>query len=376
MDKRFSLIIMAAAVIILGVVLISGCTSPTPTATPNATATPTPITSKNFSIVEMNTGEAGSLDPASSDGYDTASQEIVQQVYETPFYYNGSDASIPVPLLATSYDVSADGLTYTIHLRTGVKFHSGDALDANAAKHSLDRLLLVNNQPASNNFLGTIKGYSTYYASNNTQADVDAYLAAGGVTVVDNNTVTIALEHVTPDLIKMLTFDACSIINPNFDRAHGGYNATGQVGTAYLVEHEDGTGPFILDHWTHKQEIGVKRNENYWGTKALPSMVYIRNVDDWNTRLLALQNADADIVQVLQTNAPDVQNDSRFVVETKYGALTTNTIEFNENMYPFNITAVRQANRRVVRLQHVHQLADPRPRPAARRADPAGLAGL
>src|SRR5204863_6086520 len=46
-----------------------------------------------------------------------------------------------VPQLALSHATSADGKTVTINLRPGVKFHDGEALDATAAKYSLDRHL-------------------------------------------------------------------------------------------------------------------------------------------------------------------------------------------------------------------------------------------
>src|SRR6476660_9042332 len=46
-----------------------------------------------------------------------------------------------VPQLALSHETSEDGKTVTIKLRPGVKFHDGEALDATAAKYSLDRHL-------------------------------------------------------------------------------------------------------------------------------------------------------------------------------------------------------------------------------------------
>ena len=340
------LLVMAIALTLI----ISGCTTSSNTSsnntnnkTTNDTGSTTMGAPGNFSVVEMAYGEAASLDPASSDSYDSASQEVIQNVYETLFYFNGSDINTPIPVLATGYNASPDNLVYTITLRPNIKFHSGDPMNATAVKYSLDRLLLVNNGQASSNFLGTVKGYTDYSNSNHTQADVDAYLKAGGVTVLNDTAVQITLEKPNPDFIKMLTFCACSIINPNFDQAHGGYNATGQTGTAYLTEHEDGTGPFILDHWNHKQEVALKRNDNYWGTKALPSMAYIKEVDDWNTRLLAIQNGDADIVNVDQKNAPDVMNDTNLVVESKYGRLYVLTTCYDQRYWPFNDQRVREA---------------------------------
>src|SRR5690606_2628814 len=68
-------------------------------------------------------GEIASLDPARA--YDSASGEIIENVYETLYAYNGGEIAEFVPALATDYSVSADGLHWTFTLRQGVKFHSG-----------------------------------------------------------------------------------------------------------------------------------------------------------------------------------------------------------------------------------------------------------
>src|ERR1044071_8829670 len=48
-----------------------------------------------------------------------------------------------VPQLALSHETSADGKAVTIKLRPGVKFHDGEAFNAEAAKYSLDRHLTM-----------------------------------------------------------------------------------------------------------------------------------------------------------------------------------------------------------------------------------------
>ncbi len=133
--------------------------------------------------------------------------------------YDGSDVSTPVPRLATGYSLSADGLTYTFFLRPNVKFHDGTAFNASSVKYSFDRFFLLDNLPAASNFVGTVKGYTAYNAnhSKTTQADVDAYLAAGGVTVVNETAVKVTLESPNSTFIKMLTFSSMDIIDPAFD---------------------------------------------------------------------------------------------------------------------------------------------------------------
>ena len=68
-------------------------------------------------IVEMSIGDASTIDP--HDAYDSASGDVIEQVYDTLYRYagDGSGNAIIEPRLATGYSVSADGLTYTFDLR-------------------------------------------------------------------------------------------------------------------------------------------------------------------------------------------------------------------------------------------------------------------
>jgi peptide/nickel transport system substrate-binding protein len=325
--------------------LLAGCTSPT-TSPGNATATPVPlpVTTKD-TIVSLEYGTPVSLDFMTDDAYDTASQEIDQALYETLFFYNGSDITTPVPILATGYDLSSDGLVYTFYLRPNVTFHDGTAFNASTVKYSWDRFFLLDNLPAAGNFIGTVKGYANYSAThaNTTQADVDAYLAAGGVKVINDTTVQVTLESPNSNFIKMLTFDAMSIMSPTFDQAHGGFNATAHTANAYMIDHACGTGPFTIDAWVTGQPIVLNRNDKYWREPAKSKKVIIQQADDWNTRFLALQKGEADFITVDAVHAPEVLNTTGNFALAKYPGLLVTPIEFNYAIWPYNIKEVRQA---------------------------------
>ncbi len=87
-------------------------------------------------------GEPQLLDPAID--YETAGSEITQNVYETLVWYDKTDATKVVPVLATALpDVSADGMTYTFNIRPGVTFSNGDPLTPTDVAYSFQRALLL-----------------------------------------------------------------------------------------------------------------------------------------------------------------------------------------------------------------------------------------
>src|SRR5438105_5140536 len=78
------------------------------------------------------------LDPAAQTT--TTASQVVDMMVERLYTLDGNGAS--QPQLASDFPkTSSDGLTYTIPIRTGVKFSDGTAFNAAAAKQGLDRLL-------------------------------------------------------------------------------------------------------------------------------------------------------------------------------------------------------------------------------------------
>src|ERR1700733_11401874 len=85
--------------------------------------------------------ETDTLDPHATGGWST--YQITYQIFEGLVKEDLTKADDVTPTLApglaTSWDISKDGLTYTFHLREGVKFHDGTPFDAAAVKFNFDR---------------------------------------------------------------------------------------------------------------------------------------------------------------------------------------------------------------------------------------------
>ncbi|MDO8563133.1 MAG: ABC transporter substrate-binding protein, partial [Candidatus Limnocylindria bacterium] len=108
--------------------------TPKPSAAPATTAAPAAATGGNFRFGQS--GDIAALDPWNvTDGN---SLLVTRQIFETLVDYEPTGFKI-VPKLATKWEASADGKTWTFTLRDGVKFHDGTAFDAAAVVTNFDR---------------------------------------------------------------------------------------------------------------------------------------------------------------------------------------------------------------------------------------------
>jgi peptide/nickel transport system substrate-binding protein len=300
----------------------------------------TPGVRNPTTFLEASISEAESLDPGYD--YETAGGQVIQQVYETLYYYNRDHADNLTPRLAADYPaVSADGTTYTIPLRQDVKFHDGATMTATDVKFSLDRTILMNDPDGPAWILGTIAGASDYSGSKGTAADRQTYLAAGGVTVVDDHTVKIKLSQPDPAFLFKLAFTEASIVEKAGVCAHKGNDFTsdclpapGNTRDPWMDRNEVGTGPFQLDAWIPGNEIILKRFDGYVSPgpvfpKPTLEKVILQHVDDINTRELMLFSGEADDVYLPVDHDVDVVNKAGLhIIENP--SFTINFIGFNQ----------------------------------------------
>jgi ABC-type transport system substrate-binding protein len=251
--------------------------------------------------------DADSMDPAWD--YETFGGGILELTTERLVYYDRDTLNI-VPQLAKSWDMSSDGLVYTFHLDQKATFNDGSPVTAEAVKFSLDRLVLMNDPdgPAWM-FSSIIKGGPEYMGANTwqvtNQTEVDNYLAAGGVKVVDTHTVQLTLDHPYSALLPVLAFTSQCVINPKIVNA----NEVDKPGfhNDWASKHatEAGSGPYKLVEWTPKQRIVLERNKNYWGVAPKLEKVIFQEQDEYGPRQLAIMAGDVDAISLPTTNIFD-----------------------------------------------------------------------
>ena len=213
-----------------------------------ATAAPTTIT--------IGLGlEPPNLDPTA--GAAAAIDEVVYANLFEGLTRFGPDGSVR-PALAESWEVSADGLSYTFHLRAGVTFHDGSTFDAEDVKFTLDRAR----------------------AEDSANAQKALFAGIADVTATDAQTVTVTLK--APDgafPFKMAWGDAV-IVAPE--------------SVANAATHPVGTGPFAFGDWAQGDHVTLAAYPDYWGDKPALAQATFRFISDPTAAFAAMMAGDVD----------------------------------------------------------------------------------
>ncbi len=256
-------------------------------------------------------GDVDSLDP--DWAFDSISQEIQFQVYETLIFFRGSAIDEFDPLLATSVPtqdngfLSDDGLTYAFPLRKGVRFHDGTPMTPEDVKYSLLRFMLLDRAGGpSHLLLNAILGVQTA-AGEDGKPDPDVYRAAADAVDIEAGALVIRLKRPYPALLSILAQYA-PVVSKKWIVARGGWDGRLETWAAHfnpakdatpLYDQENGTGPFKLARWDKPgRELVLERNEGYWRQPAPLDYVVFQSVDDPGTRELMLQTGDADSIML------------------------------------------------------------------------------
>jgi glutathione transport system substrate-binding protein len=245
------------------------------------------------------------------DANDTLSQAMAKSFYQGLFGFDKNMKLIPV--LAEDYDVSKDGLVYTVKLRKGVKFHDGTDFKANAVKANFDRVTNPDNK---------LKRYSLY---NN----------IGKTEVVDDYTARITLKTPFSAFINQLAHPSGVMISPA---------ALQKYGNKDIAFNPVGTGPFKFVEWKQTDYLKVAKNENYW-KKGLPKVDTItwKPVVDNNSRSAMMQTGEAHFTFPVPYEVADTLKAKPELELVAAPSIVHRYMSMNVTQKPFDNPKVRQA---------------------------------
>lgn len=235
-----------------------------------------------------------SLDPQSINSNIVGG--IGAHVYEPLFAMNADFE--PTPVLAESYEMSEDGMVYTIKLREGVKFHNGEEMTADDVVASMNRWLEVS-------------------------AKANTLIGGSSFEKVDDYTVDLNVNQASSDIIMILAspIQAAAIYPAEVV----------ETATAEGIDEYIGTGPYKVSEWKQDQYVKLEAYEDYQPSEgegsglagekqAATGTLYFDVVTDASTRIAGVQSGEYDIAEEIPVdNYEELSADSNLTLNVDKG---------------------------------------------------------
>ncbi|MGB1919058.1 MAG: ABC transporter substrate-binding protein [Candidatus Puniceispirillales bacterium] len=242
---------------------------------------------------------------------------VMPKVYEGLFDYD-NDGKM-VPMLAESYDISADGKTVTFKLRKGVRWHDGEPFTSADVKFTILEVLKKVHPRGPNSFREVSR-----------------------IDTPDDHTAIFHLDNPAPYMMRSFSAYESPMVPMHLLEGQ-------DVKSAPLANNPVGTGPFKFVEWKKGQYIRLDKNEDYW-QEGLPYLDRIvgRFIPDASTRTAAMENGE--VMYAAYNAIPNIdavrlkERDDIGVTTDGYSMINPMAlIEFNTKEGPFIDPAIRRA---------------------------------
>ncbi len=233
------------------------------------------------------------------------------------------------PGLARAWDISADGLVYTFHLRTA-KFHDGTPVTADTVKVSFER---------------QIDQKHPYHFYPMTMTEI-VFSNVAKIEAVDPATVRVTQSRPAVTLLPNLALFAEGIISPA---------ALEKYGKEYGM-HPTGSGPYKFERWIKGVEFVETAFENYWGGRPAVDRVIFKTVLDNTVRLEQLRTGELDVATQLDfKDIPALRSDKRLKILSG-SLLSTHYLILNQAKPPFDKQEARLAVQSAVNKANISKV--------------------
>lgn len=328
MKKKLA--VLLAASMLTGTVL-AGCGSggDQKTAEPEQTTT----TGGNTLAVQIGP-DPETIDPTLNSAIDGAN--LVLYGFETLLTFD-KDSKI-VPGQAETWEVSDDGLTYTFHLRDGLKWSDGTPLTASDFVYTWKRMANpLTAAPYGYDMLCMVKGYDAIMALSETPTDEEVTAAVEGLGVSAPDDKTFVVELASPCVYyeKLCASPTMSPVQQKTIEENGDEWAVNPE--TYI-----GNGPYKISEWVPGSYITYVKNEHYWDIDSITfDSIKFALMEDSNASYSAYKTGELQMIKdVPSEEIPTLRDQDDFFIDPIMG---TYYISFNINREPFNDPKVRQA---------------------------------
>ena len=300
-----------------------GTTAETQAAATDDAAAPTTESTGDKELAVQIGPDPETIDPALNSAVDGGN--MLLHAYECLLTV-GQDGTLQ-PGQAESYDVSEDGLTWTFHLRDGLKWSDGSDLTANDFVYSWKRVCDPEvAAPYAETVLGMVKGYDEA---------IDGNLDALGVSAPDDSTLVVELANPCSYFGSLAAFATLSPVQEATIEANGEAWAT-------APETYVSNGPFYMTEWVPGSHITFSKNPYYWNADAikLDRLKFVL-MEDSNAAYSAYQTGEVLMIKDVPTEEiPSLTGTDDFYVDPIIG---TYYISLNIQKAPFDDVNVRKA---------------------------------
>ena len=334
--------IAAAAMAGALVVSLAACGSSASTGTANATgeAADAAEAGSNGFTVQLGPNPE-TLDPALNAAVDGGNTLIT---IEEPLLIIDENNEVQ-PGQAESYEVSDDGLTWTFHMRDGLKWSDGSDLTAADFEYSFKRLASPDTAaPYAETVVGMIDGYQDAIGNpdedGNTTTDPD-WDALNVHASEDGKTLTVQLSYPCSYFDKLASFVATSPVQQATVEANG--DAWCTEPDTYVCN-----GPYMITEWTPSERIVLSKNPYYVGgwdsSKIVSDTITLLLLEDSSASYAAYNSGEAQLVKDVPTDEiPSLtraEDGGDFYLDEIMG---TYYISLNDQEEPFTDVRVRKA---------------------------------
>ncbi|MFG0331286.1 MAG: peptide ABC transporter substrate-binding protein [Phycisphaerales bacterium] len=276
-------------------------------------------------LVFVNRGEIHTLDPQKMSWMQDL--RIAYNLYEGLVRWNNETFEIE-PAVASSWEVSPDGLVYTFHLRPEAKWSNGDPVTAGDFVYSWRRALLPDTAADYSDLFFKIKGAEEFFNWRSTQLEsyragestpsveaatrlrdeaFDEFDRMVGLKALDDHTLEVTLEGPTPYILDLFAFGPFFPVHPptvdgwiEIDATTGAIQQLfGWTKPPYLVSN----GPYQLTIWRYMRDMRLERNPYYWNPDLAQSdSILSVSIDDPSTAILAFETGSIDWLSTVEAD--------------------------------------------------------------------------
>lgn len=282
------------------------------------------------------------LDPALNSAVDGANTIIT--IFEPLLLIDENNDVIPGQ--AESYEVSEDGLTWTFHMRDGLKWSDGSDLTAKDFEYSFKRMADPNTAaPYAATAVGMIAGFDEAQGNPDpetgeptTDPNPDALQV---VASEDGKTLTVTLSYPCSYFDKLAAFAALSPVQEATVEANGDGWCTSP--DTFVCN-----GPYMITDWTPSERIVLSKNPNYVGgwdsSKIVSDNITLLLLEDSSASYAAYNSGEAQLIKDVPTDEipslTKAEDGGDFYVDSILG---TYYISLNDQREPFTDVRVRKA---------------------------------